>query len=86
MAYGDALFMMGMHETMKKDRNMSRTKDLYENVENLVYSAIEHGANNISDVYAYVTNHVPKSVVTHDMVRKIVEEYSETQYETDNVY
>jgi hypothetical protein len=65
---------------------MSRTKELYENIENLVYAAIEQGANNNSDIYAYVTMYAPKSLVSYDLVESIVEEYSTNYYEADNVY
>lgn len=65
---------------------MSRTKELYENIENLVYTAIEQGASNTSDIYAYVTMYAPKSHVSYDLVESIVEEYSTNYYEADNVY
>ena len=65
---------------------MSRTKNLYDNIENLVFEAIEYGANNISDIRSYVTQFVPSEMVTYDMVEDIAAEYSAVEYQADNVY
>jgi len=65
---------------------MSRMKEFYENVENLVYEAIEHGANTTDDVHAYVTQYVPSELVSFKLVEDIVAEYSSFEYEPDNVY
>ena len=65
---------------------MSRTKELYETVENIVYEAIEHGANNTSNIYSYVSQFVPQSLISYDLIEQIVTEYSAVDYETDNVY
>jgi TATA-box binding protein (TBP) (component of TFIID and TFIIIB) len=67
---------------------MGRMKDFYENVENLVYEAIEHGANTTDDIHAYVTQYVPSALVSFKLVEDIAIEYSstDTEYEPDNVY
>ncbi len=65
---------------------MSRTKELYETVENLVYEAIEQGANNTSNIYSYVSQFVPQSLISYNLIEQIVTEYSAVDYETDNVY
>jgi hypothetical protein len=65
---------------------MARMKEFYENVENLVYEAIEHGANTTDDIYAYVTQYVPPSLVSHSLVEDIAIEYSSVECEPDNVY
>jgi hypothetical protein len=87
MAYGDPLFALGMSQTLHfRSQDMSRTKNFYENIEDLTFSAIEQGANTVGDVYAYVTQYVPKSMVSYETIEKIMEEYSAVEYETDNVY
>lgn len=53
---------------------MGRTNDLYEHVENLVYVALESGANTTSDVYGYVTQYVPKSLVSYQLIENIIED------------
>lgn len=87
MAFTDTKFQLGMMYTQPyRSNSMSRTKDLYETVENLVYDAIEQGANNTHTVYDYVTQYVPQSIVTYNLVEKMIEEYSTLDYESDNVY
>jgi len=87
MAYTDLLFQMGMAETLKmRVDNMGRMKDFHENIENLVYEAIEYGANTTDGIYAYVTQYVPPALVSFKMVEDIAIEYSTTNYEPDNVY
>lgn len=65
---------------------MSRSKNFYENIEDLTFSAIEQGASTVGDVYGYVIQYVPKSMVSYETIEKIMEEYSAVEYETDNVY
>jgi ribosomal protein L17 len=76
-----------MYETLSYgEKTMSRTKELYETVENLVYEAIEQGANNTSNIYSYVSQFVPQSLISYNLIEQIVTEYSAVDYETDNVY
>lgn len=87
MAYCDLLSQMGMAETMQMRSNqMTRMKDFYENVENLVYEAIDQGANTTDDIHAYVTQYVPPSLVSFKLVEDIAVEYSSINYEPENVY
>lgn len=87
MAFTDEMFQLGMKYTQSyRSPIMSRTKDLYETVENLVYEAIEQGANNTSNIYSYVSQFVPQSLISYDLIEQIVAEYSAVDYETDNVY
>ena len=53
---------------------MSRTADLYEKLEDLVFQAIEKGANNTNEVMGYVTQYIPKSMVSYNLIENIIEE------------
>jgi hypothetical protein len=87
MAYSDPLFVLGMSETIHFRRlEMSRTKNFYENIEDLTFTAIEQGANTVGDVYGFVTQYVPKSMVTYNDIEKIMEEYTMCEYESENLY
>lgn len=65
---------------------MGRMKELYETVEDLVYEAIERGANNTAEVHAFVVNNVPNSLVSYELIENIIQEYDNLEYEPDNVY
>ena len=60
---------------------MSRMSDLYEEVENLVFVAMENGATNTSDIHGYVTQYVPKTLVSYELINKIIEETYEQEEE-----
>lgn len=67
---------------------MSRTNNLYDSVEDLVYDAIEMGANNTGDIFAYVTQYIPQSIVSRSLIENIMNEYSHGYDDNlvDNVY
>lgn len=87
MAYTDHQFQLGMSYTLNyRSKNMSRTKDFYHEVENLVFKAIEDGANTTDEIHSYVSQYVPASLISYQLVEDIAIEYSSTDYEPDNVY
>ena len=55
---------------------MSRTEDYYSTIENLAYEAIENGATNVDDIYAYVTQYFPHDSKTRVIVDEIANEYT----------
>ena len=65
---------------------MGRMKELYETVEDLVYEAIERGANNTAEVHAIVAQNLPHSLVSYELIENIIREYDNLEYDADNVY
>lgn len=85
MAFSDPMFQLGMVLTLPyRRKDMSRTNDLYDTIENLVYQSIEDGAKNVWDIYGYVTQYIPSSYVSHEMIESIVDDYDSFE-ETNNV-
>lgn len=82
MAFTDSLFLLGMAETLHFRRDkMGLTKDLNNEIVDLVRDAIEKGATNPSDVYGYVTQYVPHDMVSMSLVETIVRQDMDNEEE-----
>lgn len=58
---------------------MGNLSDLYNEVENLVFVAMENGATNTSDILGFVTQFIPKTLVSYELIDKIIEESNEQE-------
>lgn len=56
---------------------MSKMKDYYSALQDLVYDAIEAGAKTDEDVYAFVTTFMNKNFITLQNVKDITELFAE---------
>jgi hypothetical protein len=57
--------------------DMSKMKDIYSDLQDLVYDAIEAGAKTDEDVYAFVITFMNKNFITLQNVKDITELFAE---------